>query len=187
MRYRLSKYDPAHRDPATRAYLRDDWTSVSDIGGAFDGRVLTAAAYLDVEDRYVDAIQRFVCEYGGAVRVSDLDGPNGTCRANDLTRGALREVEDGVRRAQRQTPEVPEVAIDVARVVAAERLGADAIDALTRLGLRESLWCKLVGEGFEIFFGYDYLVGITAPRELPEAERHAVGRGLFVERVARRS
>jgi hypothetical protein len=37
---RVTKYDPALRDERG-GFTGDDWTSVSDVGGLFSGRVLT--------------------------------------------------------------------------------------------------------------------------------------------------
>ena len=48
------------------AYCRDEWTSVSDIGENFDGKVLTAEEYLMVESCYIDA----ACDI---IQISDLD------------------------------------------------------------------------------------------------------------------
>ena len=42
--YRVTKYNPASRD-ASGAYVADGWTSVTDIGGAFGGVVLTENEY----------------------------------------------------------------------------------------------------------------------------------------------
>ena len=47
--FRVTMYDPAHRD-ASGAYTRDDWTAVSDVGSAFAGVVLTEVEYQRVED-----------------------------------------------------------------------------------------------------------------------------------------
>jgi hypothetical protein len=61
--FRVTKYDPAHR---TRrgAYTRDEWTSVSDIGRAFSGVVLTEAEYRRVEDAYTTAGVAYLREAG---------------------------------------------------------------------------------------------------------------------------
>lgn len=61
--YRVTKYDPALRDPQG-AYTRDEWISVSDIGRSFDGVVLTEANYRWVEDAYAAAAVGFLREAG---------------------------------------------------------------------------------------------------------------------------
>src|SRR5262245_6416722 len=71
--YRVTKYDPAFRD-STGAYVRDEWTSFSDIGRAFSGVVLTEADYQRAEDAYVTAAVAFLREAGVAsVTVAGLE------------------------------------------------------------------------------------------------------------------
>ncbi len=73
----VTKYDPAFRD-ATGAYLRDEWTAISDIGTAYDGVVLTLEAYQRVENAYVDAALAFLAEAGvDALTVRDLEHGEG--------------------------------------------------------------------------------------------------------------
>lgn len=60
--YRVTKYDPDLRDGV--AYLRDEWTSFSDIGQSFNGVVLTESEYQRVEDAYATAAVAFLREAG---------------------------------------------------------------------------------------------------------------------------
>lgn len=52
--YRVTKYDPRQRNPVSGAYLRDEWTSVADVGRSYDGRMLTMADYERVEQAHID-------------------------------------------------------------------------------------------------------------------------------------
>jgi hypothetical protein len=61
--WRISKYDPRHRDQHG-AYQRDEWTASSDIGKAFVDGVLTEREYLRVEGPYVSAVRRLWNEAG---------------------------------------------------------------------------------------------------------------------------
>ena len=71
--YRVTKYDPAHRD-AGGLYTLDDWTSVSDIGKTFDGVVLTEPEYQRREDAYVAAAEAFMSEVGvSSLTVCELE------------------------------------------------------------------------------------------------------------------
>jgi hypothetical protein len=85
LEYRLTKYDPAFRD-AGGAYLRDEWTSIGDIGRSFGGRLLTADDYARVEDAYVAAALSFWREVGS---------PRLTARAVERASGRLVLVEAG--------------------------------------------------------------------------------------------
>ena len=54
-RYRISKYNPLLRDERG-CFIGEDWTSFSDIGKKYNGKVLTNLQYIDVEAKYMDAI-----------------------------------------------------------------------------------------------------------------------------------
>lgn len=57
--YRTTKYNPIYRDEKD-AYLKNEWTSYSDIGHIFDGKQLSINEYLNVEDKYIEAIIQFM-------------------------------------------------------------------------------------------------------------------------------
>lgn len=59
--FRITKYDPDLRDADGR-FLKEDWTSVSDIGRTFLGTVLSEESYKAVELRYTDAVLCFLEE-----------------------------------------------------------------------------------------------------------------------------
>lgn len=61
--FRVTKYDPAHRD-CHGVYTRLEWTSVSDVGREFAGVVLTETEYRRVEDAYVTIAIAFLHESG---------------------------------------------------------------------------------------------------------------------------
>jgi hypothetical protein len=63
--FRVTKYNPAYRD-RRGLYLRDEWTSVDDIGRVFTGEVLTPDAYQRVEDAYAATAVGFMRESGVA-------------------------------------------------------------------------------------------------------------------------
>ncbi len=63
LEFRVTKYNPALRAP-DGAYLRDDWTSVSDIGRTFNGNTLTDIEYTRVESAYVASALAFLNESG---------------------------------------------------------------------------------------------------------------------------
>jgi hypothetical protein len=61
LEYRVTKYDPAIRRNGGKY---TEWTSVSDIGTAFDGTVLTQTAYEEVEAAYIAVATAFLREAG---------------------------------------------------------------------------------------------------------------------------
>jgi hypothetical protein len=83
--YRITKYDPANRDPAGH-YFAEDWHLYAQIGEAFGGVVLTEEEYLRVEAAYIATAQRFHLESGlPAIRAVSVEGHR--------DRGAPREAE----------------------------------------------------------------------------------------------
>jgi hypothetical protein len=81
--YRVTKYDPALRD-SSGAYLADEWTSFSDIGGAFAGVVLTDDEYRRVEEAYIDAALAFLREGGvHSLTVEGIENHKGLALALD--------------------------------------------------------------------------------------------------------
>lgn len=71
--FRITKYDPLRRD-ADGAYRHPDWTSISDIGKEFNGKLLTEDEYARVESSYVEAAKSFLSEAEtGGLWVKDLE------------------------------------------------------------------------------------------------------------------
>ena len=63
LEFRVTKYDPALR-AQDGVYLRDDWTSASDVGRTFNGDELTDVEYKRVESAYVASALAFLRESG---------------------------------------------------------------------------------------------------------------------------
>ncbi|MDO4573689.1 MAG: hypothetical protein Q4D98_00580 [Planctomycetia bacterium] len=59
---RITKYDPQFRDEIG-AYRRDEWTSITDIGRTFEGKLFSAAAYFEMENRYIETIHTLLHAY----------------------------------------------------------------------------------------------------------------------------
>ncbi|QSX06726.1 hypothetical protein JYG23_04550 [Sedimentibacter sp. zth1] len=53
--WRITKYNPQYRD-SYGAYLKDEWTSLSDVGKQYDGKVFTKDEYLEYERLYIESI-----------------------------------------------------------------------------------------------------------------------------------
>ena len=61
--FRITKYNPVYRN-ASGAYTRDDWTSYSDIGHTYAGRILSLPEYQEVETTYIEVAVRFLRDAG---------------------------------------------------------------------------------------------------------------------------
>jgi hypothetical protein len=162
--YRISKYDPAFRDEDGR-YLRDEWTSVTDIGQSFDGVMLDVSTYLATETAYVHAVGEFMADAGvTSLRVGSLEPPSdldllwkyGLPDAEELAPLA-HELRDGME------------------------LAGSRVDQALRLNLRELLWCEMTRPGrLSVDVGHDYYLHLAtaAPSERAIAKTHELG--LFV-------
>lgn len=53
--YRITKYSPQSRGD-DGVFLKNEWTSISDIGRMFDGHLLTYEEYMHVEKKYVECV-----------------------------------------------------------------------------------------------------------------------------------
>ena len=148
--YRVTKYDPRFRD-ATGAFTRDDWISMGDVGSVFDGRVLTPAEYLRVENAYVSAAIAFLTDAGvESLVIADLEN-HGRFNTSALT------LDNGS---------------DCDLLTCAD---------IARLNLRSEICCRLESESAFLHFGYDYYMYVGVLFECPAAIRHATDSGLFVE------
>ncbi|MFP7723608.1 hypothetical protein [Lysobacter sp. A3-1-A15] len=75
--FRVTKYDPKFRS-VEGSYARDDWTSVSDVGKSFEGKVLAREEYDRTENAYLAAAEAFLVEAGvQTVFVRGLEDPDG--------------------------------------------------------------------------------------------------------------
>lgn len=53
--HEIVKYSPKNYDD-NGVYIKDEWSSRSDIGAVYDGKPFTLEEYLDVEQRYVNVV-----------------------------------------------------------------------------------------------------------------------------------
>ncbi len=136
--WRITKYNPAFRDNRG-AYLKDEWTSVSDVGKPFDGGVLTFEEYHKIEDAYVSTALSYVLEAG----LDEL-----TITYLETHRVSEARAEDSL-----------DIAFNPKLARKGIVLSGEALADVCRLVLREIFWCKLESDnGFYIHFGYDYYI-----------------------------
>lgn len=148
--YRVTKYDPSFRD-ANGAFLKEDWTSYSDIGRIFSGTPLSESEYLAVENAYLLSVEDFLREAG----VEMLQ---------------LRGLENNARHALLQFIQ-PLALLSVPQCVDFSRI------ALREISWGKLV---APGRAY-VHFGYDYHMYLGLPKMCPKAIAAAHTRGLFVE------
>ncbi|MCA1707031.1 MAG: hypothetical protein LC808_28700 [Actinobacteria bacterium] len=150
--YKITKYNPALYG-AAGSYMKDEWTSISDIGKVFEGVILTSAEYENFENAYLTAVRLFA----DAAGVSQLRACDVELR-DDIPKWRL---EDG------QYVSLP-FAIEICREMLRE--------GTIWCRLEE-------GEDFYVHIGHDYYmyVGVNASADVRQAVRSVRQLGLFVE------
>ncbi|GAA1283124.1 hypothetical protein [Saccharothrix xinjiangensis] len=148
--YHISKYDPARAEHGSD-YLAEQWTSVSDVGKVFGGRVVSEEEYLRVEDAYLSCA-RHLAERAGveSLLVRSLE-----VRADE----PAFDLHDGAELPLR-------TAIEVCREMLRE---GTVWCRLHRPGV------------FYLHVGYDYHLYVGTSVESLDAARRWAGDGVFVE------
>jgi hypothetical protein len=161
--WRITKYDPIHRNERGH-YLKDEWTSIADIGRIYDGHEFTADSYRIVEDAYVATALEFLAEAGcNGLKITYLEPP----RLLDQSAKYLQDIVLDPRAVSRYS------------IVT----GAELND-LCRMVLREILWCKLESEnGFYLHFGYDYYMYVGSPCFSEKSIAYGRQQNLFIEEM----
>ncbi|MGX7263948.1 hypothetical protein [Enterococcus crotali] len=129
--YRITKYNPKY---IKEEYIKNEWTSVSDIGTEFQNHKFTYEEYLEYENSYVNKI----IEIMKLNQITNL-------KVIDLEKYSYEELD---YLTSKELFDFLEEGVNIS-------LGKLA--PVIRLVLRENIWAKLIGES-DIFvhFGYDY-------------------------------
>jgi len=162
--YRITKYNPVYRDPQG-IYLKDEWIMFSQIGKVFEGEVLTLDHYLKAENAYIEAILLFMdCLNITSLCIKKLE------QAKKPTSHMLRAVGG------------TELFKTIKEDVSADK---ELIEVITRLILRDQMWCRLKSPEMYVHFGWDYYMFIGSRNGSKNSCKHIIntieGLNLFVE------
>ncbi len=161
--WRITKYNPAYRN-AEGHYLRDEWTSASEIGKSFLGEILTLDDYLQVEKAYVDTVMKFLEVY----QIENV-------RLIHLETYGLSNVD--------KTSPLYDPSFDIIPLAEDMLVTIEQIPVVCKMALREYIYCQLISEDFFVQFGYDYYLFIGANSIQQEAIQFASEQHLFVEQM----
>ena len=159
--YQITKYNPVYRDEQRR-YLRDEWTAYSDIGRKYNDEIFTLEQYLEIEDKYIQAIIQFMkCNKVTSLRVTKLEKKSGPVRDTDWTQ-EMKNIHENIKN----------------RILVSE----EDLENICRLILREYLWCRLRNDkNMEVDFSYDYYMDIASKSRCKKTISDIEKSGLFVE------
>lgn len=162
-KYRITKYNPSYRN-REGVYIHDDWSSISEIGKVFNNNSLSFESYKTCEDAYVKAINLII-------------------DTNKITNLQVEGFEKGYIIGY---PDMKECDIQVFfnKVKNGICIGKQEIELISRLTLREMMWCKLTNEQLYVHFGYDYYMYVGSVKELTNEVNMIQDHGLFVEKFA---
>lgn len=148
--HEIVKYPPSGYNK-DGIYTSDDWTSISDIGKSFNGKILSVKDYLKVEGQYVNTIMMIMsaldCEY---LTISYIE-KNQADMINDIEiyrkkygvsiKGTLPKLKKGTRLSRINVPNV------------------------LRLCLRELCYIVFSCESkkLELYFSYEYYLNVKCP------------------------
>ncbi|MGX7775705.1 hypothetical protein ACVV62_00775 [Streptococcus pluranimalium] len=122
---RFSKYDIKYRNELGH-YLRDDWTSIGDIGKVREGVLVTLEEYERIENAYINVLREVALTLSiTTFEISYLDSLDFDTSTYDF------KIEVGAS------------------------LTLDQALILSRHTLRDEMWCKLVNPRLQFHFGYD--------------------------------
>jgi hypothetical protein len=151
--YRITKYNPTYRNNEGH-YTIDEWTSISDIGKSYDGNVFSLSQYIDVEKKYIEAITLLmICNNVDSFVISGLE----KCSDESDRQSMYKNIQEG------------------------DSIEISEIPHISKLILREKMWCRLEAPFMFVHFGYDYYMYIGFTQECKYAIDKIVEMVLFVE------
>jgi hypothetical protein len=152
MRYqfRLTKYDPSLRDPGG-AYLREEWTSFSDVGHTFGGVRFDQDDYLRVEKAYLSALESLIREAGlKGLELRELESASKKPLPSFIVSGRILSIAECIK---------------FAKLALREQLWGKLV---------------LPGIAY-VHFGWDFYVYVGLPKCRSETVERIQSTGLFVE------
>lgn len=158
MDMRVTKYNPSHRDQQGR-FVKNEWTSFSDVGKMFEGRLFTISDYEFAESNYIKAVNIFLVEKNvKSVAIEQLEKNGLDENMDDTMKEEYLRIQDG------------------------DAILLGNLPTVLKLILREYIWAKLVSDtGISITFGYDFYMYFHSTNEIFRGKEQIQALGLFVE------
>ncbi|EON70271.1 hypothetical protein ABIA69_001690 [Lysinibacillus parviboronicapiens] len=146
------------------------WTSVSDIGTRYNGRIFTVNEYLTMEETFIKAIQVFMTSSTSTkLMVKQLEKPL-----------SLEVIEDDIVKKGFSLEESKEMLNYFQIVEQGMSISFAEVEFIIRLALREYIWVELESETMFVRFDYDYYVDIGSTERCDEAVKQVCKMNLSV-------
>lgn len=162
--WRITKYNPSFRDERG-AYQREEWTSIYDVGREFMNKPFTIHQYIETEALYIKAIE--------IIR---------KCFKVDLLKVVSLEKNKYNEREEFKNVYTSDMYSLYHDVREGAFIDLEQLANLSKLILRENLWCKLEANSrMYIHFGFDYYIFIGSSFNCSQQINAIEALGLFVE------
>lgn len=174
-KYRITKYDPALRNE-DGWYMPDDWIDWSDIGKTYNGNMLDAREYKEVETKYIEVATK-ILKYK-TVTTMEIKGLEDCLEEEDVSMyiNIFRDKQIELSR----TDEVLWMEIRNGKRI----INIENIPNMLRLLLRSLLWCRLVSKRrMKLYTGYDFYMYCECDSIPDEIINFGKREGIFVERM----
>jgi hypothetical protein len=152
-------------------YDLDDWTSISDIGKTFEGKLLSVDEYKCIEDKYVKVVKLIMDFISAPILIVDRVQRSSGGSDFEITISKYSELYN------------QNCIIDLYQTISDKmELSSEQIESLIRLLLREDIGAEVYFENkLNLFIGYDFLMGIHTSNPIDRIIADIEEIGLFVE------
>ncbi len=174
-KYRITKYDPALRNE-DGWYMPDDWIDWSDIGKTYNGNMLDAREYKEVETKSIEVATK-ILKYK-TVTTMEIKGLEDYLEEEDVSM-YISIFKDKQIELSRTDEELWMEIRNGKRIINIEN-----IPNMLRLLLRSLLWCRLVSKRrMKLYTGYDFYMYCECDSIPDEIINFGKREGIFVERM----
>ncbi len=165
IKYRISKYNPKFRDD-DGVYLKNEWTSMSDIGKTFDGKVFVKQEYEYVEKNYLNFFVQLCSIYKvDKINIRKIEIYDADYLMKDIV--SLPILYNSIKLKNKK---ICNVTISQAT-------------KFLQYCLREKCWGEIVVGSLCLDIGYEYYLNISSRFEIMSIEDLANKNSLYVENV----
>ena len=172
-KYRITKYDPQYRDEQG-IYGREDWTSYSDIGNTYNGKLFGKDEYINTEKLYCKTVMSILRICGvKEVIVEDLE-----------SHFSVDEIKQMLQRKGLDLSNKEETIIT--SLCNGNKVHVDDLQLYLKLILRECFWCRFADADLltQIEFGYDYYIYLNCRTIISDGFiSDCKQEGIFIERI----
>lgn len=169
MWHEIVKYDPIYYNK-NGIYTIDEWTSRSDVGKCYNGKIFSIADYLKVEQQYIDAA------------LSIMDAAKCTYMTIHYLEADKKYIIDRIKSSKFYDIDFP-LLLSLPLIAGGKKIHHTKIDNVIRLALREYLYVVLCNNKhkLQIEFGYDYYMKIKSSLSKTILQEKVSKTGLFLD------